>query len=229
MPFAVENKAYFKTIQREYGEASASSSQMYLDIGRRLDEILFGTVIDFGNGGVINYDAGRLDSLICVDLIDPGRSTFPVSGEKIRYVQGDFYDIGVNFRPDCVLAQFLLHHLTDDQRLLLSLKRVRTLLRPGGKLILLEIKLPDCFEVIQRLFRPTLAFLYTLLQKPPVRFFSLRGLFKLLMEAGFAPGPAQVISIRGRVSPAPVFFPQLRMPGWLYPFRCMLIEARPKK
>ncbi len=224
---AVENKAYFTTIQQEYCEASASSSQMYLDIGRRLDEILFGTVIDFGNGGVINYDARRLDRLICVDLIDPAASNRSVIGGKIRYIQGDFYDIRLNLRPDCVLAQFLLHHLTDDRRLLLSLKKIRAMLKPGGRLILLEVRLPTAAEATQRVLRPILIRSYALLRKPPVRFFSLKALCDLVIDAGFAPASVQLIPIKGRVSPAPVFFPRLRMPGWLYPFKCMMIEARP--
>jgi SAM-dependent methyltransferase len=227
MPVVVENKFYFKRIQREYGEASASSSRMYLDIGRRLDEVLFGTVIDFGNGGVINYDPRRLDRLICVDLIDPDASNRSGMDGKISFMQGDFYDIGIHVRPDCVLAQFLLHHLTDDRRLLLSLKKIRAMLKPGGRLILLEVRLPASAAAIQRILRPVLIQLYALLRKPPVRFFSLRALSGLLTEAGFTPASVQFIPIKGRVSPAPVFFPRLRMPGWLYPFKCMMIESRP--
>jgi SAM-dependent methyltransferase len=227
MPFVMENKSYFKKIRQEYREASASSSQMYRDIGRRLDEILFGTVIDFGNGGVINYDAGRLNGLICVDLVDPDLSNQSVIGDRIRYVQGDFYDIRLNLRPDCVLAQFLLHHLTDNRRLLLSLKKIKAILKTDGRLILLEIKLPETFEAIQHLLSPILIRFYALLRKPPVRFFSLKALSDLIIEAGFTIASVHLIPIKGRVSPAPVFFPRLRMPAWLYPFKCMIIEARP--
>ena len=109
----MDNERYFDKIRAEYQAAIADSSEAYANIGRLLDERLKGRVLDFGNGGVINYQTAHLEHLTCVDLMPPPA---PASGAT-SWEQGDFYSYDFSAGPDQVLVQFLLHHLPEDESL----------------------------------------------------------------------------------------------------------------
>lgn len=89
-------------------------------------------MVDFGNGGIINYNTDRLEKLICVDIFNKNRI---VADNKIDFVCGDFYNIQLDRVFDCVLIQFLLHHLTDDERFCRSFRKLRHSIKDRGKLL----------------------------------------------------------------------------------------------
>jgi len=217
----VEDKEYFRKIRANYLKASAYSSELYQATSTRLNRILFGTVVDFGNGGIINYDTKRLKQVICVDIINEEAK---LSNGKVDFVYGDFYQ-GSPCKADCVLAQYLFHHLTDDEGLREGIKKVKTMLNEKGKMVVLEVALPEWAENIQNRVRPVFLALLSALGKPGLRFFSAKSLVNLLRECGFRRIQEERISVGRRVSPAPVLFPDLRIDGKLYPFKCILIVA----
>lgn len=179
-------------------------------------------MVDFGNGGIINYDLRKLDQLICVDITSRnGR----ISNNKVTWVCGDFYDVQLNIRPDFVLAQFLLHHLVEEERLFEAMQRIRSMLKPEGKVIVLEIEVSRFFELVQRIFQPIILIGLAIIGRPPIRFFSAASLMKLLERADFKQIRSSKIPIGKNLSPAPVLFPNLRIPGKIYPFRCIMVEA----
>ena len=219
----MENKTYFTKIVEEYKKATDYNEELYQNVGKKLDEILFGKVVDFGNGGVINYDTRRIKKLICVDIIFENKS---ITGNKINFVCGNFYDINHGCKADCVLAQVLLHHLTDEKKLRKCLRKVKAVLNKNGKFIIVEVAFPRFLELFQNIIKPILFNILAMMKKPSLRFFSVKSLLALLAEAGFNNIQIQYIATGKRVSPAPVLFPNLRIPGKLYPFKHILIEAK---
>jgi len=218
----MENKPYFTKIKKEYQHASEHSSELYQNISHALNPNLKGVVIDFGNGGIINYDTSSLKKVICIDIINEEKH---LSDSKIDHIYGDFYNLELDQHADSFLAQFLLHHLTDTDKIARSLNRIRERLNNNGKLVIVEIDLPVFAEHIQALVMPLLNVFLSMLKKPHVRFFSSRTLVKLVTEAGFSNIETQTISIGKTVSPAPVLFPRLKIPGKLYPFNIIMLKA----
>jgi len=218
----MENKVYFTKIRNEYQLASDHSSELYQNISHALEPNLKGVVIDFGNGGIINYDTSKLKKVICIDIINEEKH---ITDNKIDHIYGDFYNFELDSQADCFLLQFLLHHLTDNENISLSLRKLKEKLDPDGKLLIVEIDLPGYAESIQSMVMPLLNMLLSLLKKPHVRFFSSRTLVKLVTEAGFSNIETQTISIGKTVSPAPVLFPGLKIPGKLYPFNIIMLKA----
>ena len=65
----MENKTYFQQIQKKYKKAAEYNEELYQNTAMRLNKILYGDVVDFGNGGIINYQTGNIKKLICIDII----------------------------------------------------------------------------------------------------------------------------------------------------------------
>lgn len=219
----MDNERYFDKIREEYQAAIADSSEGYANIGRLLDERLKGRVVDFGNGGIVNYQTASLEHLTCVDLMPPPA---PASGAN-SWEQGDFYSYDFSSGQDQVLVQFLLHHLPEDAPLEAALRRLARALPPGGKLVIVEMLLTGIAPAVQGLLRPLLRLGLHLLGKPDIRFFSRDSLTDLLQRTGFGQLTWQTVDVGRWVAPAPVLFPKLRMPGRWYPLRCVVLEALP--
>ena len=218
----MENRIYFSKIQREYREYYEYSEELYQNTAEKLDKILFGKVIDFGNGGIINYNTDSLEKLICVDIINKDQK---ITDNKIDFIYGDFYDIELDGKVDCILIQFLLHHLTNDEKLHGSIQKLKNLLNENGKIIILEVVFPRYLERLQNMLQPLFFTTLRALRRPNLRFFSWQALVELLSTLQPSDIKVQYISIGKKVVPAPVLFPKLKLPGRLYPLKCILIEA----
>jgi len=219
----MKNKTYFEKIEKDYQKAFTYNKELYRNVAVRLNNILFGRVIDFGNGGVINYETEKLEKLICVDIIN---KNMMLTNNKIDFIYGDFYNIELDIKANCILAQFLLHHLTDDGKSKKSLNKVKSLLEEKGILIIGEIVIPRFLELIQNITKLIIFGILALMRKPGVRFFSQKSLAGLLKQSGFRDIQIRNIAIGRKVIPAPVLFPKLKIPGKLYPFKIILVEAR---
>jgi len=221
----VDNERYFDRIRDEYRAAIDYSSEIYRNIGAKLDQRLRGRVLDFGNGGIINYRTDTLESLTCVDLMAPPAT--PAGAPAGSWEQGDFYTYDFAGKADQVLVQFLLHHLPEDDQLEAALSRLSAALPPGGKLVIVEMLLTGVAPALQALLRPVLRLVLHALGKPDLRFFSQASLTRLLQEAGFGNLRWETADVGEWVAPAPVLFPKLRMPGRFYPLRCVIVDAEP--
>jgi SAM-dependent methyltransferase len=222
----VENKQYFSQRKGDYQEAvdyiiehSAESVRQFTSL---VNGIFHGKVADFGNGGVILYDTEKLEKLLCVDITNDEKGR--IEG-NVEFIHGDFYIFDFPADYDFFLAQFLLHHLPDDKRLAVALQRLNGALGSTGKFIVVEMVMPKYMEVTQNILSPVLNGLLRMMKKPGLRFFSLASLAQSLKDAGFEQLTVHNIDITGWTAPAPVLFPKLKMPGWLYPLKCVVIEA----
>ena len=218
----MKNEVYFRQKKGEILEAAEYNREIYADIAAKLYGLLRGKVIDFGNGRVINYDTMRIDKLICVDITNAKK---PLTSQKIDFIYGDFYSFELPTDLHCVMAQFLLHHLSDDQRLFESLGRVRAALGHEGEFIVVEMLLPRYLELLQGALRPLVYRLLGWIGKPTFRFFSLESLSSMLRRTGFGSIETHFVDIGRRVAPAPVLFPGLKIQGKLYPLKCVIVEV----
>jgi SAM-dependent methyltransferase len=220
----VDNEDYFGNIRGDYRRAVDGSAEGYANIAAELAGLLHGRVVDFGNGGVIHYATERIERLTCVDIINDAT---PVSRGKVEFVKGDFYAYDFPADTDCVLVQFLLHHLPDDARLAAALAALCRTLGTRGRLVVVEALMPRPMEALQNALQPATSRLLRALHKPPLRFFSRRSLAHLLTDAGFAELRFRRVGVGARMAPAGALFPRLFIPGWMYPMQWVVVEATP--
>jgi SAM-dependent methyltransferase len=140
----------------------------YHNLRDSLGGVLQGDVIDVGSGGVISYPVEGITSLTLVDIasITPGPSLQDLQCPlTIKYSDAAALDLSSEV-ADCVHMQMLLHHLAEEsferskERLDSAIREAYRVLRPGGKLVIVESGLPRWLEAVEKLlFRVTAAVL----------------------------------------------------------------------
>ena len=153
---------------------------------------LRGRLADVGSGGVFNYDAAALESVVMVDLTeDLARQT--VWPSNVFFRQGDAVALPLETGCfDTVLLQMILHHLAEE-RFPLTRERTRRaiaeawrVLEPGGRLVIIESCLPVGWEFAERLLFPLFRFFLQRIHHPLVYQWNWRALAGLMREAGFS-------------------------------------------
>ncbi|MGD2090148.1 MAG: methyltransferase [Candidatus Aminicenantes bacterium] len=220
----MDNKEYFSKNKNLYKEEVKKCNVLYRNIANKLNEIISGKLIDWGNGGIINYDNERLKKVICFDIINENKI---LTSDKTDHLYGDFYQPEFPLKPDYILIQFLLHHLVDDEGIKNGLKECRKVLEHKNQLIVVEMVLPVYLEVIQNALKPLLFLLLTLFKKPTIRFFSKKSLFRALEETGFNVVKVINIELGKSMILSSVISPKLKLklPTLLYPTRCVILLA----
>ena len=102
-------KHFSKYSKHYYANVHGPLQEACRNVGTALDERLYGTVLDIGNGGVFFYNTKVLKKIIAVDLAYPKEIQ---NDEKTSFYSGDARDLSFLEAEtfDCVLMQFLLHH-----------------------------------------------------------------------------------------------------------------------
>ena len=151
------NIAFFRDSRAHYS-AHVHSLDTYAAIRVSVDESLRGVtrLLDVGNGGVFDYDAGAIPTIIALDLFldQIADSACP---SNVRFVSGSALALPVPDRTfDGVLINMLLHHLVgktvgesiDNVRR--SISESLRVLKPGGRLVLIESCVPAWFYRLER-------------------------------------------------------------------------------
>ena len=130
---------------------------------------------DIGNGGVFNYDTGRVKNIVALDLfLDdlPASSSFP---DNVTFERGDALKIPFPDKSfDGVLISMLIHHLVGET-VIESLGNARKaideayrVLTFGGKLIIVESCIPSWFFVVEKIVFPVASRIINRLLRHPM-------------------------------------------------------------
>jgi SAM-dependent methyltransferase len=114
-----------------------------------------GCLLDVGNGGFFNYQTDSIEELVAVDLmVQDGAKP----AANITFRRGSILALPFeNCSFDCVLVQSVLHHVTGQtvsqnrRNMAQAIRECARVLKPGGKLVLLESTVPSWFyQLIER-------------------------------------------------------------------------------
>jgi SAM-dependent methyltransferase len=152
---------------------------------------LRGRVADVGSGGVVNYSCDAITELVLVDISTdyPNHVALPASAVLKT---GSAVSLPLaNGAHDCLLMQMLVHHLAEGD---FSTTRARSqaafceafrVLKPGGKIVVIESTVSAGFEIAERILFPLTRRLLQLIGHPMVLQWTPVRLCAFAREAGF--------------------------------------------
>jgi ubiquinone/menaquinone biosynthesis C-methylase UbiE len=118
---------------------------------------LHGRVVDVGSGGVVNYDCRDITNLVLVDISTEYVNHVVLPADAVLKT-GTAVALPLNdCAHDCLLMQMLVHHLAEGDyrttrtRIQTALCEAYRVLKPGGKLVVIESITNRCWEMAERL------------------------------------------------------------------------------
>jgi ubiquinone/menaquinone biosynthesis C-methylase UbiE len=172
-------------------QSLVNSLDTYTLTAKAVSKELCGKVADIGNGGAINYSVANLEELAVVDLVDnfPNKKELP---ENIDVYLGSATDLPLESnRYDIVLMQMLVHHLAEAnyqksvERVTLAFREAHRVLKPGGRIVIVESCLPKAGEQLERLVFPMFCVFLELIKHPIVFQWHSSSIVSFLEGAGF--------------------------------------------
>jgi SAM-dependent methyltransferase len=155
------NARYFLEHIHEY-ESAVSKIDTYATIRQFISVRVAGVseLLDVGNGGVFDYDTAKVGRICAVDLFLGNlpadliekyfpKNAIPKTGSALALPEPDA-------KFDMVLMVMLLHHLTGKDwrtswiNALTALDEAWRVLKPGGKLLIVESCIPSWFFQIEK-------------------------------------------------------------------------------
>jgi SAM-dependent methyltransferase len=153
---------------------------------------LRGRVVDVGSGGVVNYDCGTITDLVLVDIsteyldhVVLPACAVPKTGTAVALPLGDG-------AYDSLLMQMLVHHLaerdyrTTRNRVQTALSEAYRVLKPGGRIVVIESVVNRCFELAEQLSFGLTRRVLHLIGHPMVFQWTPSRLCAFAREAGFS-------------------------------------------
>jgi len=193
-----QSKRYFDEISGSYAERiQAIQPAFYKNAAAYINAGLGGckTVLDIGNGGVINYDFSGITRLDCADLsLSQTIIERYANHENVSFFISDILRLNEidSSTYDAVIVQTVLHHLAGDTRMqtnknvLCALASCMRVLKPGGKLLIVESVVTAPFEILERLLYPLMQLFFKLCRFGAVYQYSERSLRRLIQDGGYS-------------------------------------------
>lgn len=187
-----KEETYFDTHSDDYAEQIlATQPAFYENAALLLNANLHAgeTVLDIGNGGLINYDYKRLEHLDCADIVVSERAVEKYKAEpNIRFFYADILKLDnvADESYDVVIIQAVIHHLAGKTwnetyaRVSGAIEACARLLKPGGKIMIIESTVAPWFERMERALYPLMQLFFTACRFGGVYQFSPLALQKLL-------------------------------------------------
>jgi SAM-dependent methyltransferase len=226
---ADKNAKFFLDEYQNY-RAKVESIDTYASISSALSMKLHGIrrLLDIGNGGVFDYDTNQVEEIIGLDLFLDNLPADIRLPKNVSMVQGSALDIPKTLQDfDGVVMVMLIHHLVGKtvhdclaniQQLLSEAHRV---LRPRGRLVIMESCVPSWFFVFEKiLFTPAALIIEKTMKHPPVLQYPADLLHELIEQAGF-------IEVKEENIPKAKHVLQfgVKVPSWVTPVQPILFSA----
>jgi SAM-dependent methyltransferase len=155
------NREFFA---RERWSRQVAEIDTYRWVRAAIDSEVAGTrrLLDAGNGGVFEYAPELVDSIVAVDLFlsELPPDTFP---DNVVAREGDALSLNEPDEAyDAVLHSFLYHHLVGNganglvRNVRRAISEAERVLKPGGKLIVVEGCVPRWFYGVEKLAYPSM-------------------------------------------------------------------------
>lgn len=153
---------------------------------------LRGNVADVGSGGVFNYAVSDLEKVVVVDIAErlSRQADWP---SNVIFQAGDAVALPLTTGQfDTVLLQLILHHLAEDsftvtlERSHRAIAEAWRVLKPGGRIVIIESCLPKYMEAIERELFPLFCMFLRKISHPLVFQWNWNTLQDFVREAGFA-------------------------------------------
>src|SRR5438105_2985848 len=186
-----KNTSFFRDHRHDYNER-VQALDTYLNIRAHVDASVRGIdrMLDLGNGGVFDYDASLVGSIVALDLFLEDLHHTEDIPTNAALKNGSALDIPepeASF--DGVLMVMLLHHLVGRtvrdcyQNARTAIAEALRVLRPGGKLVIVESCVPPWFYAFERAVFPVAApLINALLPHPATLQFPPEVIVRMLAE-----------------------------------------------
>lgn len=182
-----KNKEYFdrNVSYSEHIEAIDTYARIRTAVTGQLSGV--GHLLDIGNGGVFDYDISVPRRITAVDLFFGNIDVTSYPGH-IEFKEGSALDLPFGAESfDAVLIVMLVHHLTGTdvrstiQNVLRCIDESARVLRPNGKLIIMESCVPQWFYAFEcAVFGVATALLNKLIKHPVTLQHTARSLGEML-------------------------------------------------
>lgn len=185
---------YFGEFADEYAdEIMGIQPQFYKNAAKKINMALSklgaNTVLDVGNGGVINYRFRNLKELRCIDLevSEKARNKYK-KYENIVFQAGNIFELKdiPDKYFDAIIIQTVIHHLAGNNvrecqnNVLQALESCKRVLKDDGQILIVESVVKPWFEALERIFYSPMQFIFRIIKFDRVYQFSKGRLYHLL-------------------------------------------------
>jgi SAM-dependent methyltransferase len=172
---AGKNSSFFGENLATYAR-NVQDLDTYARIRESIDAVIAGidTLLDIGNGGVFDYDTSSVRKIVALDLFLDDLPDSWVCPPNVTLKMGSALEIPAEDESfDAALIVMLLHHLVGHSvgqclsNIAQAVSEAYRVLRPGGKLIIVESCVPRWFYGFERLVFPVAVSIINALMKHP--------------------------------------------------------------
>ncbi len=183
------NIAFFRDKFDKYSE-KVKTLDTYNTIRTHVNEAIQDTtlLLDIGNGGVFDYNVELITQIIGLDLFLDKPPTSLISPPNVILKQGSALAVPEkNNHFDAVLMVMLIHHLIGKtcsasiKNVMTAIDEAHRVLKPGGKMIIVESCVPSWFYHFEKLVFPiTSRIIDKILNHPATLQYSVKTLRNML-------------------------------------------------